>query len=93
MGTGPKLGVSRGIGYMTPVDIHPIGSYDVKGLGRIYLIRTSDLPEGVSIRLGSLIKLKENVMVVRGINYPGGAIHSAGLILEDYDEKDSGSKG
>ena len=63
------------------IEIKPIGSYDVKSVGRVYLVRTSDLPTDETLKLGCVVILKDSKMRVRGIMHNSEAY--VGLMLED----------
>jgi hypothetical protein len=66
-----------------PIEIITHGAYDIKGIGRIYLIRTGELPQGRKLRLGDTVLLKGCRMRVTGIDLPRTTEDFVGLILED----------
>lgn len=66
-----------------PIEINTLGAFDIKGIGRVYLIRTSNIPIGRKIVIGSTVLLKGAIMRVRGIDLPRTTEDVVGLILED----------
>jgi len=66
-----------------PVEIFSNGAFDIRGIGRIHLIRTRDIPKGRKVILGDIVVLKGNRMRVRGIDLPRTTEDFVGLILED----------
>lgn len=70
---------------MDPVEIHSHGAYDIKGLGRIHIIRTSELPQGRTVSIGDTVILKGVRMRVRGIDLPRTTEDVVGVILEEAD--------
>jgi hypothetical protein len=69
------------------VEIHSIGSHDLKGMGRVHIIRTRDLPKGEVIRLGSIVLLKGERKRIRAVDIPSSrdpeTMDYVGLFLED----------
>lgn len=70
---------------MEPVEIFTHGAFDIKGLGRVHLIHTRDIPKGRKVALGDTVILKGCRMRVRGIDLPRTTEDVVGLILEDID--------
>lgn len=68
-----------------PIEIRSHGAYNVKGIGRVHLIRTDELPPGRKIVMGDTVVLKGTRMRVRGIDLPRTTENVMGLILEDSD--------
>lgn len=69
------------------VEIHTIGAYDLKGMGRVHIIRTRDLPKGETITMGSIVLLKGERKRIRAVNLPSSrdreTMDYVGLFLED----------
>jgi hypothetical protein len=66
-----------------PVEIITHGSFDLKGIGRIYLIHTRELPAGRKIALGDIVIHKGERQRVRAIDLPRTTEDLVGLVLED----------
>lgn len=66
-----------------PIEINSLGAFDIKGVGRVHLIRTGNSPTGRKIVIGSTVLLKGVLMRVRGIDLLCTTEDVIGLILED----------
>jgi hypothetical protein len=68
---------------MNPIEITTIGSYDLKGIGRIYTIRPDDFPRGREVKIGSIVIHNGIKKRVCGITYFNRNLDTYGICLED----------